>query len=226
MLTEALVPTGMSPANYVEGLEDRIQVGRKLAMLLQPYRSARALVLGLPPGGVAVAEGLSQALRLPLDVLVAREFALPPYPMLTVGALSEGAGLCLNAAVLRMPGMLWADMWEEARQVQQELAALIDLYRGGRPLPLIERRSIILVDDGIRTGLLQLATLAALRHGHVRQCIVVTAGGSEAAIRRVAGAADTLIHAGGDRPPEPAQWRRPVTDEQAAALFHTCQPGS
>src|SRR5205814_1063652 len=44
---------------------------------LHAYRGDRALVLALPPGGVAVAGELAHALRLPLDVLVAHSMRRP-----------------------------------------------------------------------------------------------------------------------------------------------------
>jgi putative phosphoribosyl transferase len=71
---------------------DRAAVGRRLAELLLRYRGGRALVLALPPGGVAVAGELARALRLPFDVLVARELVVRPYPAVVAGALSEGGG--------------------------------------------------------------------------------------------------------------------------------------
>src|SRR5262245_51124264 len=73
---------------------DRAAAGRQLAELLQRYRGSYAVVLALPPGGVAVAGELAHALRLPLDVLVARTFVIRAQPTLTAGALSEGGGLC------------------------------------------------------------------------------------------------------------------------------------
>src|SRR5215208_422866 len=77
---------------------DRIAAGRKLAQLLLPDRDSRALVLALPPGGVIIASEVARALRLPLDILVAREIAIRPYTALVAGALSEGGGLCLDRA--------------------------------------------------------------------------------------------------------------------------------
>jgi hypothetical protein len=75
---------------------DRAATGRRLAELLFRYQGGRALVLALPPGGVAVAGELARVLRLPLEVLVARDLVVHPYPAVVVGALSEGGGLYLN----------------------------------------------------------------------------------------------------------------------------------
>lgn len=221
MLIQEMMETVSTPQFHAtERVEDRILAGRQLAALLQPYRTSRALVLGLPPGGVVVACGVAQALRLPLDVLIAREFALQPYPTLGAGALSEGGGLCLNASVLRLPGVRLTNMWKEARRTYQELSTLTNAYRSGQPVSAIERRYIILVDDGMSNGLLQLAALAALRRAHARQCIIATPGGNEAALQRVAQAADLLIPAVDPRLHVPLHWQHSLDDDEAAFILH------
>src|SRR5262245_572290 len=111
---------------------DRGAAGRQLAQLLLPDRDSRALVLALPPGGVVVAGEVARVLRLPLDVLVAREIAIRPYPALVAGALCEGGGLCLNRAVFRLPGATLNAFWREARRTAREIATLIEIYRHGR----------------------------------------------------------------------------------------------
>ena len=142
-----------------ERFADRVAAGRLLAELLGAYRGDRALVLALPPGGVAVAGELAHALRLPLDVLVARAFSAPAYPTLVVGAFSEGGGLCFNRLALRLPEVTLSLAWRAARRARLDAIALVAAYRGARRLPLLNRRSIILVDDGLGSGLPQLAAL-------------------------------------------------------------------
>jgi putative phosphoribosyl transferase len=201
---------------------DREAAGRELAVLLQLYRGGRAIVLALPPGGVAAGGALARALRLPLDVLIAREFVIQPYPASVAGALSEGGGLCVNAALLRLPGVPLAGLWSEARRARQEIEWLVATYRHGRPLPPLSRRPVILVDDGLSNGL-QLAALAALRHYHPQRCIVATPYGTPSALRRVARMADelvTLTHVDDQRQDASKHWQHTLGDDEAAALLH------
>jgi len=205
---------------------DRAAAGRDLAALLQPYRGGRAIVLALPPGGVAAGGELARALRLPLDVLIAREFVIRPYPAIVAGALSEGGGLCMNAALLRLPGVSLTGLWSEARRARQEIETLIATYRRGRPLPSLGRRPVILVDDGLNTGLLQLAALAALRQYHPQRCIVATPFGTPAALGRVARMADelvTLTHGTGEHQDAITHWQQALGDDDAATLLHRWQ---
>ena len=118
--------------DYDDHYADRAAAGRQLAERLQRYRGSSGVVLALPPAGIAVAGERAHALRLPLDVLRARTFVVRQYPTLAAGALSEGGGLCFNAAVLRLPGVAPHALWREARRTHHELAALALSYRHGR----------------------------------------------------------------------------------------------
>jgi putative phosphoribosyl transferase len=206
-----------------ERYADLSAMGRQLAQLLLPDRDSRALVLALPLGGVIVAGEIARALRLSLDVLVAREIAIRPYPAIVAGALSEGGGLCLNRAVFRLPGASLNAFWREARRTAHELTGLVALYRRGRQLPALQRRSVILVDDGLGDGLVQLAAIRALRHMHAARCVVATPYATPAAIQRVARRADQVFALDGQaiQPDARGQSHQPLDDEAAAGLVET-----
>jgi len=124
-----------------ERFADRAVAGRLLAEQLGAYRGDRALVLALPPGGVALAGELAHALRLPLDVLVARAFSAPANPTLVLGAFSEGGGLCFNRTALRLPQLTLSGAWRVARRARLDAIVLVAAYRGAPRLPLLNRRS-------------------------------------------------------------------------------------
>src|SRR5690349_18116138 len=83
-----------------EYLSACVAVGRQLAERLQFLRGSRTLVLALMPSGLAIAHEMARVLRLPQDILVARELHVHLYPDVAAGALSEGSGLCINRAAL------------------------------------------------------------------------------------------------------------------------------
>jgi predicted phosphoribosyltransferase len=209
-------------ADYDDRYVDRIAVGRQLVALLGQYRGRNAVVLALPPGGVTVALEVAHGLRQPLEVFIARTFAVRHHPALAAGALSEGGGLCFNAAALRVPGVTPGALWREARRTQEEISALARVYRRGRPLPPLTRRTVILVDDGLGDGLVQLAALYALRRQHPRRCIVATPYASNAAMQRVARRADVIVALSSvpdDEDSPLGHWRHSVGDDDAAILL-------
>ncbi len=142
---------------------DRHDAGRRLAQRLNPYKEAKdALVLALPRGGVVVGYEISLALRLPLDVLVVRKLGAPWNPELAMGALAETGYRHLNRDVIQSYNVSREELEAEMQHQQQEIDRRIDKYRQGRPLPPLNGRTVILVDDGIATGATFYAALAAL----------------------------------------------------------------
>ncbi|MCS6840558.1 MAG: phosphoribosyltransferase family protein [Roseiflexus sp.] len=203
--------------------EDRAAAGRRLASFLGRFRGTHAVVLAIPPGGVAVAGELARSLRLPVDVIVAREFRVRAYPVIAAGGISESGGLCLNGAILRLPGVTPTVLWEAVRAEQAILPELIALYRHCRPLPFNIRRPVILVDDGLSSGLAQLAAIQALRRYHPVACLLVTPRADERTLRMTRPWADDVIVLNllsADGPTNTADgWRLPLSDEDAAILL-------
>ncbi|MGZ5422802.1 MAG: phosphoribosyltransferase family protein, partial [Aeromicrobium sp.] len=69
--------------------ENRVEAGRQLAVELESLRGQDAVVLGLPRGGVPVADEVAKALGLPLDVIVVRKLGVPFQPEVAMGAIGE-----------------------------------------------------------------------------------------------------------------------------------------
>ena len=70
---------------------DRREAGRFLAERLRDYADRRdVIVLGLPRGGVPVAQEVARALGVPLDVFLVRKLGFPGQPELAMGAIASG----------------------------------------------------------------------------------------------------------------------------------------
>ncbi len=69
---------------------DRSDAGRQLAARLLPLADERPLVVGLPRGGVPVAEEVATLLRAPLEILAVRKLGAPHNPEYGIGAIAEG----------------------------------------------------------------------------------------------------------------------------------------
>jgi len=75
---------------------DRAQAGVEVAKLLQEFRGTSAVVVGLPRGGVVTAKAVSDALQLPLEIVVVKKIGHPYNPEYALGAISERGFLALN----------------------------------------------------------------------------------------------------------------------------------
>jgi putative phosphoribosyl transferase len=160
------------------------QAGREPAGA-SPARAARPLVLALPRGGVPVAREIADALGSPLDVLVTRKIGYPPQPELGVGAIAEGGGPVYDDEFLRRLGLSRGDLAPVVARERAELDRRVRVYRGGRPPPEVAGRLVILVDDGLATGVTARAALRSLRSrlaGRTVLAIPVAAPSSAAAM--------------------------------------------
>lgn len=153
---------------------DRTQAGRLLATRLKKYsgRSAEAIVLGLPRGGVPVAFEVAHALRLPLDVYVVRKLGTPGFEELAMGAIASGGVRVLNQRVINELRVRDEQVEAVVEAEGAELRRREQAYRQGRPAPELRDRVAILVDDGLATGSTMRAAIVSLRATQAREVIV------------------------------------------------------
>ena len=130
---------------------DRAEAGEQLAArLARTQVGAAPIVLGLPRGGVVVADPVARALRAPLDVLVIRKLGSPSNSEYAVGAIGEGGVRVVDAKGLS--GVPERSLAAIERAELGELRRRTELYRSGRPPLELAGRTAVLIDDGVATG--------------------------------------------------------------------------
>jgi putative phosphoribosyl transferase len=147
----------------MEVFADRQEAGRRLAPLLERYREERPVVLALPRGGVPVGREVARALGAPLDVLVVRKIGAPIQPELGMGAVAEGGARFLDPRVVHAVSATDEEVEQIVAAESAEVQRRVARYRGGRTLPDLTGRTVLLVDDGIATGGTMRAGIRALR---------------------------------------------------------------
>jgi putative phosphoribosyl transferase len=143
---------------------DRREAGRVLASQLMHYSGRDdVVVLALPRGGVPVGFEVARALAAPLDVFLVRKLGVPGHEELAMGAIASGGVIVLNEQVVRGLGIPPQEIERVIREEEAELARREREYRGDRPMPSVEKKVAILIDDGLATGASMRAAAAALR---------------------------------------------------------------
>lgn len=181
---------------------NRRDAGQKLAQELTDYtNNPDAIVLGLPRGGVPVAFEVAKQLNLPMDVYLVRKLGLPKNPEIAMGAIAEDALLLNHSGYITIidkntknsNGVDQSEFQAITAKEKAELRWRETCYRHYRPMLAVADRTIILVDDGMATGLTMHAAVEALSLHQSMKIIIATPVASWHAIAKVERQVDDLI---------------------------------
>jgi putative phosphoribosyl transferase len=173
--------------------EDRRDAGKRLAAELAQYTRADSVVLALPRGGVAVGYEVAVSLGMALEVLLSRKIGAPGNPELAIGAVAEIDGLWLDQPAMEILGVSAEYVRGEAERRRREIDRMIQVYRRGRPLPALEGRTVIVVDDGIATGYTMLAAAKGVRETNPGELVVAVPVAPQEALLRLSREADRTV---------------------------------
>ena len=137
----------------------REESGIALARKLGGYAGTNSVVIGIPRGGLPVAAALAKQLSLPLDVLPAQRIKHPGNPVDNLGSV------CLTEVVLpEDTGGIPQDL--VAHQIailKTRNASDYWFYHEHRNPVSVTGKTVILVDDVLRSGEVILACIHELR---------------------------------------------------------------
>lgn len=150
---------------------DRADAGHELAKLLEPkYKNEHPLILGVPRGGAEVAYYVAQHLQTDLDIIISKKLPYPGNKEYGFGAVTEDGSVYIaddNSRELRS-----TTLDEIIREQLQEIKIRSRKYRRGKPLPNMEGRIVILVDDGIATGVTLVPLIGLCRKKKAGKVII------------------------------------------------------
>jgi putative phosphoribosyl transferase len=205
--------------------EDRRKAGRRLgvALIRRGYKNENTLVLGIPRGGLVVAEEVAKTLSAGLDVIVTRKLRAPYQPELGIGAVVDGDHVILNEELVRAVGASQDYLSREIAFQKEEISRRLRFYRGRQSASEIVGKTVIVVDDGIATGYTFRASLESLRQRFPDRLVAAAPVASRDSVEMLTPFADEIVclqtplsfHAVG-------AWYQnfdQVTDEEAAAIL-------
>jgi predicted phosphoribosyltransferase len=172
---------------------DRVEAGRELAAELERRGYGGrddVTVLGVPRGGVEVAREVADRLGAPLDVVVVRKVGAPGAPEFAAGAVD------LDGTVHENPGAGVSRSWLERAAIpeHEEAVRRAEAYRRWRGPLEIADRTIIVVDDGIATGLTATAALRWLKGRGAARTVIAAPVMAPDAATALAADADEVVY--------------------------------
>jgi putative phosphoribosyl transferase len=172
---------------------DRAEAGHLLAIELSGLKGRNAVVLGIPRGGIIIAQELALRVEADLDIVLSRKLGTPGQSELAMGSLSEDGSVFVNEGVVQMFGVTDSDIEQEKARQMAEIQRRSRLIRHVLPKTPLKDRLVIVTDDGVATGATMQAALWAVRQEKPQRLIAAMPVASEEAIDRLAADADEII---------------------------------
>lgn len=163
-------------------IKDRKDAGQKLALALQKYKIDNALVLAIPRGGVEVGYEIAKAFNYDFSLIICRKL---PYPYNTesgFGAIAEDGSIYINerASYDLSEYEIRRIIFEQSKEIQRR----IDKLRNSKPLPEINGRTVILVDDGIAMGSTMHVAVELCKKQKAKKIIIAVPVASSSSIEK------------------------------------------
>lgn len=170
-------------------LKDRVSAGKVLAMVLKtaiPKRNKKEgendlLVLGIPRGGIIVADVIAEKLNADyFDIVIPRKLRAPDNKENAIGAVSQDGSIVYLDEFMVSSLNVPADYIEQEKQEQlREIERRIALYRPQKKDIEYDispgKTTVLIIDDGIATGATVIAAARWIRRQYQPGQLIIAA---------------------------------------------------
>jgi putative phosphoribosyl transferase len=209
---------------------DRTDAGQQLAEALASVIEPPCVVAAIPRGGVSVALPIVERFGLPLTVVYARKLTAPVAPELAFGAIDEDGHTIVEARSVAMLELQPTEVEQAKARVSGEIRRRMATYGAPALGQYLPHAAVVLVDDGLATGLTMRAALQYARRHGARQIIVAVPCAATRAAAEFRRAADHFICLTVDADFEAVgqyyQDFSPVSDDEVVRMLAHRQGGS
>lgn len=166
----------------------------KLSTKLMDLYAKDVVVLGISAGGMLVADELAHELNLRADMLVVRKLRVPDHRTEPMGAIALGGETVFNTGIIEhfkvSQEVLNATERDERKNLLAEDAQFHD---DANPMLDVANKIVLLVDDGMSTGVTMRAAIDAMKAQSAREIIVASPVSSTQVCMMFHGVADRTI---------------------------------
>jgi putative phosphoribosyl transferase len=148
---------------------DRNDAGIQLAMMLSEYRKSGAVIVAIPRGGVIIGYKVAHYLKLPLEIINIRKIGHPDFKEYAIGAVSDIGRYILNKKEKSINALWLAD---EIEKEKNEAIRRKKIYLGNHKEKSITGKTVIIVDDGVATGLSLILAINEIREMKPKEIVV------------------------------------------------------
>jgi len=170
---------------------DRSVAGAALAERLAHLRAEAPVVVALTRGGVPVGAVVAEALDAPLVALSPRKIGHPLQPEYAIAAVCEDGPLVAGDGGVEGFDPAWLAGAERA--ARREARRRREAYGGPALSSAVAGRPVVVVDDGLATGVTMRAAVAAVRSAGASRVVVAVPVAPRDTVERFATDVDEVV---------------------------------
>jgi len=189
----------MQPVKFQNRTDAGEKLAEKLLLLkqtqLRERDSQKIIIVGIPRGGVIIADIIASKLGAKLDIVVSRKISAPDNSELAIGAVMPNGSYFLNQEIVDTrnisPDYTQAQASAQAKEIERRLTS----YRGTKEYDNeFDGKTVVLVDDGIATGATMLASARWIKNEeHCEQLVIAVPVAPGEILSRLKQVADEVI---------------------------------
>ncbi len=167
-------------------------LGETLKEIVKKEDRNNTFVLGIPRGGIIIAEVIARKLACELDIFIVKRLRSPYNEELAIGAVTEDGTTFLNELIIEELKISQEFIEGEISHQLQEIKRLTQLYNHKNKSSLerngidFKNKTIIIVDDGAATGSTIIATIRSVRKNmNPKRLIIAVPVSPKATINRL-----------------------------------------
>ena len=173
-------------------IEAALLLAEKLQWLKEEGQEDRLLVLAIPRGGVVTGDIIATSLGVNLDVVVAKKIGHPSNPEFAIGAVMHDGSFISNELVVRLSDVPQQYLADSISILTKEIDRRLMKFRGSKVYDL-SGKVVVLVDDGVATGMTMFAAIRWLKTQQLRRLIVAIPVGAKETIQALKEIVDEVI---------------------------------
>lgn len=188
------------PANNIyiinrsgECFSNRIEAGKLLAASVKSYVSDASVILGIPRGGIIIADAIAKELSAELDVMLVKKIGAPANPEFAIGAIGEEEAKFINQDVLKSMHISKEYVEQEKENKLKEIKLKAEFYRRIKQKVSLKNKTVIITDDGVATGATMQAAAWATRQENPKKIIIALPVGPEETLEQLSKEVDQII---------------------------------
>ncbi len=170
--------------------QNRQHAAYLLSERLIQYKHSDAVIMAIPHGGVPVGYYLAKELHLPLDAIGCKKLEHPGDHNKSIGSVSSDE-VIMHEASQSIPQDY---LYHQIRMIQISLLKENENYSGLNPHPILKDRTVIVVDDFLKTGDTMLACIKSIKKQQPGKVIIAVPIATPEAIDLLAVAVDEIIY--------------------------------